>query len=108
LVEKYPHFVQVLNLFLWDNIPKGFRQDFKWTTIKLNVDFVCNIHRDTGNAGPSCAASFGNYSDGGELMVWVGDKGVGKTHLNQLTEDKGYALDTFEKVACSMVPRHTR
>lgn len=41
----------------------------EWTTIMFNYNFMCNPHKDGYNVGESYIIGFGDYTNGGELVI---------------------------------------
>ena len=54
-----------LNAWIKEQLDRVGLNDFRWSSIQLNVDTVAKLHRDRNNVGPSLILVFGSHSGGG-------------------------------------------
>ena len=64
ITNKYLDLYQLLLKYMEINHP-----DFSFTSITINKNIVCQPHVDKNNKTDSLAVAFGDYTDGGELVI---------------------------------------
>lgn len=71
--KAFPNVVRLI--CRWFEAKCGNRsQRFPFTSVTVNVNFPSRVHRDANNEGPSVVAAVGNWSQGGRLRYWPGER----------------------------------
>jgi hypothetical protein len=50
----------------------GVQEECAYTSLIITQNAMCRFHLDTSNFGNACILAFGDYSNGGELLVDIG------------------------------------
>jgi hypothetical protein len=65
---RYPHILKFFKKFIKSHCPT-----FKFKSVYVNKNTICNKHLDSGNTGESLLVGFGKYT-GGKTILYINNK----------------------------------